>query len=54
MAPETRAFLDELGAEIVPFDSRHFGASYPNGNKAEALSPCPRAGRSSSSTPTRS
>jgi hypothetical protein len=37
MAPETRAFLDELGADIVPFDSRHFGASYPNGNKAEAL-----------------
>ena len=26
-----------LGAEILPFDSRHFGAAYPNGNKAEAL-----------------
>ena len=37
MAPDTRAFLEEAGADLVPFDSRHFGAAYPNGNKAEAL-----------------
>ncbi len=34
---QTRALLEELGAEIIPFQSRHFGASYPNGNKIEAL-----------------
>ncbi|NIY78275.1 hypothetical protein HCZ23_02165 [Celeribacter sp. HF31] len=26
-----------LGAEILPFESRHFGQSYPYGNKIEAL-----------------
>ncbi|MFP4275541.1 MAG: hypothetical protein ACLFRU_11005, partial [Paracoccaceae bacterium] len=36
--PETRALLDDLGAEIRPFESRHFGAAYPYGNKIEALS----------------
>ncbi|MGV6849487.1 MAG: hypothetical protein ACWA5A_14030 [Marinibacterium sp.] len=29
--------LDRLGAEILPFESRHFGAAYPYGNKIEAL-----------------
>jgi len=33
----TRALLERLGAEIVPFESRHFGDSYPYGNKIEAL-----------------
>ncbi|WP_210878159.1 hypothetical protein [Roseovarius autotrophicus] len=33
----TRALLDGFGAEIVPFDSRHFGHAYPYGNKIEAL-----------------
>ncbi|RZW03104.1 MAG: hypothetical protein EX266_11695 [Rhodobacteraceae bacterium] len=28
---------DRLGAEIRPFESRHFGAAYPYGNKIEAL-----------------
>ncbi|PRY24971.1 hypothetical protein CLV78_102145 [Aliiruegeria haliotis] len=37
----TRAALDRLGAEIVPFDARHFGASYPYGNKIEALAALP-------------
>lgn len=37
MDPDTRALLADLGAEIAPFQSRHFGAAYPNGNKAEAL-----------------
>ncbi len=27
----------EFGAEIVPFESRHFGQDYPYGNKIEAL-----------------
>lgn len=29
--------LDRLGAEVLPFDSLHFGASYPQGNKIECL-----------------
>ncbi|MDA5094550.1 hypothetical protein O2N63_10685 [Aliiroseovarius sp. KMU-50] len=29
--------LQALGAEILPFQSHHFGADYPNGNKIEAL-----------------
>lgn len=32
-----RDALTGLGAEIVPFESRRFGASYPQGNKIEAL-----------------
>jgi len=33
-----RALLtEEFKAEIVPFESRHFGESYPYGNKIEAL-----------------
>jgi hypothetical protein len=41
MEDDTRALLSDLGAEIAPFDSRHFGAAYPNGNKAEALAALP-------------
>lgn len=36
-----RTALLELGAEIVPFASRHFGASYPQGNKIELLREMP-------------
>ncbi|MEX1234394.1 MAG: hypothetical protein WEB56_05340 [Roseovarius sp.] len=36
-----RAMLVELGAEIIPFDSQHFGARYPYGNKIEALAALP-------------
>lgn len=32
-----RALLSELGAEILPFESRVFGSSYPYGNKIEGL-----------------
>lgn len=32
-----RAVLQGFDAEIVPFESRHFGARYPIGNKVEAL-----------------
>jgi len=38
---DVRALLEELGAEIVPFESRHFGSSYPNGNKIEGLAALP-------------
>ena len=31
----------ELGAEIRPFETRHFGESYPYGNKIEALNTLP-------------
>lgn len=34
---DTRTLLADLGAVIVPFDNRQFGAAYPNGNKAEGL-----------------
>lgn len=38
---ETCALLESLGARIVPFTARHFGAAYPHGNKIEALSLLP-------------
>jgi hypothetical protein len=38
---DSRALLTDLGAEIAPFESRHFGAAYPNGNKAEGLAALP-------------
>ncbi len=39
--PEIRAELERLGAEILPFTATHFGASYPRGNKIEALAALP-------------
>jgi hypothetical protein len=39
--PEVRALLTDLGATLVRFESRHFGAAYPYGNKIEALSALP-------------
>lgn len=41
--PATRALLADLGAEILPFDSRAFGGAYPYGNKIEALGILPDA-----------
>ncbi|MEM6371896.1 MAG: hypothetical protein AAF727_03825 [Pseudomonadota bacterium] len=41
-ASDVRDTLDELGAEIVPFDSKHFGQTYPHGNKIEMLSALPK------------
>ena len=32
-----RGLLDDLGAELLPFENRAFGERYPYGNKAEAL-----------------
>ena len=40
--PDIRALLEELGAEILPFESRHFGQAYPYGNKIEALMALPK------------
>lgn len=40
--PEVRALLEtEFGVEILPFESEVFGASYPHGNKIEALKVLP-------------
>ncbi|NRB03732.1 MAG: hypothetical protein HRU30_10765 [Rhodobacteraceae bacterium] len=39
---ELRNALAEMGAEIVPFESVHFGQSYPYGNKIEMLSALPK------------
>lgn len=36
-----RRFLTERGVEIVPFDNKHFGESYPYGNKIEAMTALP-------------
>ncbi|OOY13317.1 hypothetical protein BMG00_05890 [Thioclava marina] len=36
-----RAILEGAGAEIVPFESKVFGQSYPYGNKIEALAALP-------------
>ena len=38
---ELRTALQDLGAEFVPFDSRHFGSAYPYGNKIEMLRALP-------------
>ncbi|SLN14998.1 hypothetical protein ROA7450_00316 [Roseovarius albus] len=39
---QTRDLLEELGAEIIPFESKHFGEHYPYGNKIEALFALPK------------
>jgi len=39
---DIRAALADLGAEIIPFDSRYFGSSYPYGNKIEMLGALPK------------
>lgn len=38
---DLRSTLIGLGAEILPFEATHFGASYPHGNKIEALQVLP-------------
>ena len=37
----TRALLESLGADFIRFENKAFGASYPYGNKIEALSDLP-------------
>lgn len=39
---DVRAELVELGAEIIPFESKFFGQNYPFGNKIECLSALPQ------------
>jgi hypothetical protein len=39
---DVRAALTDLGAEIIPFENRHFGEAYPYGNKIEALAALPK------------
>lgn len=34
--------LQDLDVEIIPFESRHFGQTYPYGNKIEALAALPK------------
>jgi hypothetical protein len=41
MSAPIKAGLAELGAQIVPFASKHFGQSYPPGNKIEGLQVLP-------------
>lgn len=41
MLPEVATALIELGADIRPFDSRHFGQDYAYGNKIEGLAALP-------------
>ncbi|SOC05017.1 hypothetical protein [Rhodobacter maris] len=36
-----RKFLKDNGVEILPFENRHFGESYPHGNKIEAMAALP-------------
>ncbi|MDD8023947.1 MAG: hypothetical protein PHX82_12655 [Paracoccaceae bacterium] len=36
-----RALLQDAGAELMPFENKHFGQIYPYGNKIEALSALP-------------
>jgi hypothetical protein len=43
MTDRGRGLLQDLGAEILPFQARVFGASYPHGNKIEALTALPEA-----------
>ncbi|MGB3243864.1 MAG: hypothetical protein WBB25_04985 [Sulfitobacter sp.] len=39
---DIRTALLNLGAEFIPFESKHFGAAYPYGNKIEMLSALPQ------------
>ena len=43
MDAAARSVLSDLGATILPFENRHFGQSYPYGNKIEALAALPDA-----------
>jgi hypothetical protein len=39
--PAVRDLLRDLGAEMLPFETPHFGESYPHGNKIELLAALP-------------
>jgi hypothetical protein len=40
--PPLREALEDMGAEFIPFESKHFGEAYPFGNKIEMLSALPK------------
>lgn len=42
MTDDIRNVLLEMGAEVIPFESKHFGETYPYGNKIEGLSIMPK------------
>lgn len=39
---DVRTALQDLGAEIIPFENEHFGTLYPYGNKIEMLKALPK------------
>ena len=43
MSQRSRKVLADLGAVILPFETRAFGSDYPHGNKIEALAALPEA-----------
>ena len=43
MSDRTRKTLTNLGAQILPLETRVFGSDYPHGNKIEALAALPDA-----------
>ncbi|MEM8655812.1 MAG: hypothetical protein AAGF36_13805 [Pseudomonadota bacterium] len=42
MRADVHQALSDMGAEVVPFQSQHFGADYPYGNKIEMLTALPK------------
>jgi hypothetical protein len=43
MSQRARNLLADLGASVLPFETRAFGSDYPHGNKIEALAALPDA-----------
>ena len=41
--PQIKALLKRFEVDVVPFENRHFGAAYPQGNKIEGLAALPEA-----------
>ncbi|PJI91267.1 hypothetical protein BC777_0091 [Yoonia maricola] len=41
MSSPVKDHLAAMGAQVVPFETRHFGSSYPQGNKIEGLQVLP-------------
>ncbi|WP_299848402.1 hypothetical protein [uncultured Roseovarius sp.] len=39
---DTHELMERLGIEVIPFENRYFGQSYPYGNKIEALFALPK------------
>jgi len=41
MSADIRELLESMGAEVIGFENKHFGESYPYGNKIEGLASLP-------------